>query len=262
VTTAFGVTLGALGFVGAFVSGLLGVGGAVVMIPLLYYVPPFLGVGGLDMREVSGVSMVQVLAAAAVGTWSHGRHASVDRGLAWWGGLAKTVGTFVGALASSRLSGGVLLAVFAVMTTVALPLLFVPSSPRAGAQLGAVSPSQRMAVATGWLGLIGVAAGLVGTGGSFLVVPVMLAFLRLPMRVAIGTSLAVTGMSAVAGVLGKAMTAQIPLGPMALVVLGSVLGAPVGSAVSHRVPVDALRVILAGVVTLVGVGVWWDLLGR
>jgi uncharacterized membrane protein YfcA len=63
-------------------------------------------------------------------------------------------------------------------------------------------------------------------------------------------------------VLGKAMTAQLPLGPMALVVLGSVLGAPVGSAVSHRVPVDALRVILAGVVTLVGVGVWWDLLGR
>jgi uncharacterized membrane protein YfcA len=113
-----------------------------------------------------------------------------------------------------------------------------------------------------WLGLIGVASGLVGSGGSFLVVPVMIVFLRLSMRVAIGTSLAVTGMSAIAGVLGKAVTAQIPLGPAAVVVLGSLVGAPAGAAVSRRVPVRTLRLILIGVVTLVAIRVWWDILGR
>lgn len=261
MTPAFAITLTALGFTGAFVSGLLGVGGAIVMIPLLYYVPPLLGVGGLDMREVSGASMVQVLIAAGMGAWSHGRHAAVDRGLAWVGGVAKTVGTFAGALASSRLSGEALLAVFALMTTAALPMLFFPSPPRDDrADTG--WDTRRAVVAAVWLGLIGVAAGLVGSGGSFLVVPVMVAFLRLPMRIAIGTSLAVTGMSAVAGVLGKAVTAQIPLGPTALVVLGSVLGAPAGSAASRRAPVDLLRGLLAGVVTLVAVQVWWDILGR
>ena len=42
VTAAFILTLATLGFVGAFVSGLVGVGGAIVMIPLLYYVPRFI----------------------------------------------------------------------------------------------------------------------------------------------------------------------------------------------------------------------------
>jgi len=82
VTPAFAGTLVLLGFAGAFVSGLVGVGGAIVMIPLLYYAPPLLGVGSLPMPEVSGVTMVQVLVAAAVGAWIHGRHAAVQRELA------------------------------------------------------------------------------------------------------------------------------------------------------------------------------------
>ena len=43
--------------VGAFASGMVGVGGAIVMIPLLLYVPPLLAVGSLDIRMVAGVTM-------------------------------------------------------------------------------------------------------------------------------------------------------------------------------------------------------------
>src|SRR5262245_6844065 len=62
MTPALLATLAGLGFVGALLSGLVGVGGAVVTIPLLYYVPPWLGVGILGIKEVSGVTMAQVLA--------------------------------------------------------------------------------------------------------------------------------------------------------------------------------------------------------
>src|SRR4029453_13145277 len=62
MTAGFAVTLAALGVVGAFIAGLVGVGGAVVLIPLLYYVPPWLGVGALDVKLVAGVTMGQVLA--------------------------------------------------------------------------------------------------------------------------------------------------------------------------------------------------------
>jgi hypothetical protein len=54
----------ALGLGGGFLSGLLGLGGAIFMIPLLLYVPPILGVGHLDIKQVAAVSMVQVLAAS------------------------------------------------------------------------------------------------------------------------------------------------------------------------------------------------------
>src|SRR5260370_27400867 len=58
------------------------------MIPLLYYVPPLLGAGQLPIQEVAGLSMTQVLAAALMGAWSHGRHALVHHRLAWIGGAA------------------------------------------------------------------------------------------------------------------------------------------------------------------------------
>ena len=57
MTVAFALTLLTLGFVGAFVAGLLGVGGAIVMIPLLLYAPPLLEVGTLDVKAVAGVTM-------------------------------------------------------------------------------------------------------------------------------------------------------------------------------------------------------------
>ena len=86
VSAAFLLTLAALGFAGAFTSGLVGVGGAIVMIPLLLYVPPLLGVGSLDIKTVAGVTMAQVLAASVMGAWTHGRSAMLHRRLALWGG--------------------------------------------------------------------------------------------------------------------------------------------------------------------------------
>lgn len=261
MTPAFAATLALLGFAGAFVSGLVGVGGAIVMIPLLYYVPPLLGVGSLPMREVSGVTMVQVLAASAVGAWTHGRHAAVHRGLALRGGMAMAVASLAGAVVSSQLSARALLSVFAVMATVALPLLAVrPVAADKSATPAGTALSRTLAVVA--LVLIGFASGLVGAGGAFLTVPVMIALLRLPVRLAIGTSLAVTVMSALTGVLGKALTAQIPLGPAGAVMLGSLVGARVGARVSRRIPVRVLQIVLAGLVALVAIREWWDVLGR
>src|SRR5262249_10393084 len=61
MTLAFAATLLGLGLGGAFLAGLLGVGGAIIMIPLLLYVPPFFDVGKLSVKAVAGVTMVQVL---------------------------------------------------------------------------------------------------------------------------------------------------------------------------------------------------------
>jgi hypothetical protein len=177
------------------------------------------------------------------------------------GGAAMAATSLAGALLSSDLSAHTLLLVFAGMATVALPLLAVRPAADDESTSDADSVASR-GLAVVVLALIGFASGLVGAGGAFLTVPVMIGLLRLPMRLAIGTSLAVTGISALAGVLGKALTAQIPLGPAAAVMLGSLLGAQMGARVSRRVPVRTLRLVLAGLVTLVVIRVWWDVLAR
>src|SRR5260370_17420887 len=78
MTLAFALTLVLLGGVGAFVAGLLGVGGAIVMIPLLLYVPPLLGVGSFDVKTAAATTMAQVLGAAGSGVVAHGRHRAVN----------------------------------------------------------------------------------------------------------------------------------------------------------------------------------------
>jgi uncharacterized protein len=257
VTLALALLLFGLAFCGAFVSGLVGVGGAVVMIPLLYYVPPLLGAGELPIQDVAGLSITQVLAAALTGAWSHGRHALVHHRLAWTGGPAMAAGALLGAIASAWVSGRTLLATFALMATAALPLMFVTLAAPARDGDPATARFSRPA-AVGLPGVIGLMAGLVGAGGAFLLVPVLVGLMRVPMRLAIGTSLAMVGMAAVTGFVGKVLTAQVPLWPAATVVLGSLSGAPLGGRVSRRVPVRVLRGVLAGIIALVMLRVWHD----
>ena len=259
VTLAFVLTLLALGLLGAFVAGLLGVGGAIVMIPLLLYVPPLLGVGRLDVKSIAGVTMTQVLIAAASGMLVHRRHGAVDARLAWLGGGAMAAGSLAGALGSKWADERTLLLVFALMVSAAALLILAPG-PRDDAVVDAArvawSPVRAAAVTSG----VGVAAGLVGAGGAFLLVPLLLVVVGIPLRVTIGSSLAITALAAVAGFAGKLATGQIPWAPTLAVVAGAVPGAQLGALVSRRLPPRALKLVLLAFVVLTALRVWGDVL--
>jgi uncharacterized membrane protein YfcA len=259
MTLELGVTLVAIGFVGAFVSGLVGVGGAIVLIPLLYYLPPALGVGRLDIKAVAGVTMVQVLAATVVGGWTHGRHAQVHWSLAWTGGLAMAAGALVGAVASRHVEARVMLTVFALMATVALALMVLPAAHAADDAPATPGPFHRP-LAVGCTSVIGLLAGLLGAGGAFLTLPVLIVLLRVPMRLAIGTSLVMTAMSATMGTLGKLATGQVPMAPTASVVAGALVGARVGAELSQHAPTPLLHGLLAAAIAAVTLRVWGEVL--
>ena len=260
MTVAFAVTLLVLGFLGAFVAGLLGVGGAIVMIPLLLYVPPLLDVGRLDVKAVAGVTMTQVLVAAASGMLAHRRYGAVNARLAWVGGASMAGGSLVGALGSKFVSDDVLLLVFAIMVTAAAFLIFMPPASGVAADGTRVEFSSLRAaiVAAG----VGLAAGLVGAGGAFLLVPLLLVVVGIPIRITIGSSLAITALAASAGFVGKLVTGQIPFGPALAVVLGAVPGAQLGAAVSRRMPPLVLRAALFVFVVLTAIRVWADVFSR
>jgi uncharacterized membrane protein YfcA len=261
MTLAFAATLFGLGLAGAFLAGLLGVGGALIMIPLLLYVPPLLDVGRLSVKAVSGVTMAQVLVAAVSGMLAHRRYRAVDPGLGRVGGLAMAAGSLAGAIGSAWTPDRWLLIVFAGMVTAAAALMLVPVEAVAPpAVTGAAGYSRRRTVAV--CAGVGLAAGLVGAGGAFLLVPLLLVVVGLPIRVTIGTSLAITAVAAAAGVAGKALTGQLPYAPAAVVALGAVPGAQLGAAVSRRLSAEQLRLALGVTIGAIGVRVWWDVLTR
>jgi uncharacterized membrane protein YfcA len=259
VSAAFIATLAALGFAGAFASGLVGVGGAIVLIPLLFYVPPLLSVGSLDIKLVAGVAMAQVLAASAMGAWSHGRGAMLHRRLALWGGSAMALGSLAGAVGSRFVQGRVLLLVFALMATTALLLMFITPAESGLAAAPKSMPFNRAEVVC-FPGAVGLMSGLVGAGGAFLLMPVLIGLMRVPVRLSIGTSLAMAGAGALLGFVGKAATGQVPYIAAAAVVAGSLPGASLGAFLSRRAPVGLLRAILSAVIALAALRVWIDIL--
>jgi uncharacterized protein len=259
VTVPLALIFIVLGLIGAFIAGLLGVGGAIVMVPLLLYGPPLLGVGVLDMKSVSGVTMVQVLVAAASGVVGHHRMRAVHHDLARVGGLAMAAGSFVGAVASHYLSDRALLVVFALMASGALGVLFMRIETEGQPIFADHVAFHRRRAGVVCLG-VGLGAGLVGAGGAFLLVPLLMGVVGVPIRIGIGTSLAITATSAVTGFVGKLITGQIPWGPAVLVALAAVPGAQLGALASRRLSGHRLRSLLFLIVLLTAARVWWDLL--
>jgi uncharacterized membrane protein YfcA len=255
----FLLALVVLSLVGAFVSGLVGVGGAIVMIPLLLYVPPLLDVGRLDVKTVTAVTMVQVFVAALSGMVAHHRRRAVRRDLALVGGLAMALGSLTGAVLSHWADDRTLLLVFGLMTLSALLLLFVPTET-VGQPIFAEHVAFNRPKAVAVCAIVGLAAGLVGAGGAFLLVPLLMVVVGLPIRITVGSSLAITALAATAGVAGKVATGQVPFTPTLAVVCGAVPGAQLGAMVSRRLTGAGLRRVLFVVTLGSAVRVWWDLL--
>lgn len=246
-----------LGFGGAFLSGLVGVGGAIVMIPLLLYVPPLAGLEDLGIKAIAGITIVQVFAASAVGLIGH--RASMNGSLFLALGPAMVVSSLGGALVSELVSPIVLTVVFALMASAAAIMMLAFRKRTVPETDGPVSFNVPGAVAAG--AAVGSSAGLIGAGGAFFLIPVMLYGLRIPVRVTVGTSLGVVAASAAAGLLGKVATGQVNWVLALALVLGALPGARAGAYVSRRTATDRLVVVLGVAIALAAARVWLDVLG-
>jgi uncharacterized membrane protein YfcA len=248
-----------LGAFGGFIAGLLGIGGGIIMAPILLFVPQYLGLPALTMRTVAGLTITQALVACLVGAVVHKKYQFYSRRLVWTMGPAIFLAALAGGVASKLVPNRVLLALFACLALVAAVLMFLPRKAEES-----YSPGQEVTFsrggATGIAVTIGLLGGLVGQGGSFILIPLMLYFLQIPTRVAIGSNLAIVLMSSVAAFLGKLSTFQIPLALAGALILGVIPGTQLGASVSHRMDVRALRLILALVISLAAVRIWMKVL--
>jgi uncharacterized membrane protein YfcA len=246
-----------LAFAGAFLAGLVGIGGAIVMIPLLLYVPALVGLEPIDIKVVAGITMVQVCVAAFIALAGHLQ--GVDRRLFVALAPAMVVASFGGAFVSGFVDPVVLEAVFAGMAAVAAVMVLALRG-RAAPEEGPVAVNPAFAVGAG--SSVGFVAGLVGAGGAFFLIPVMLYGMRIPVRVTVGTSLAVVAAASVAGLIGKVATGQVDWLLALGLVAGAMPGARLGSYVSRRTRTDRLLVILGVAIGLVAVRMWVSILAR
>jgi uncharacterized membrane protein YfcA len=249
----------ALGLGGGFLSGLLGLGGAIFMIPLLLYVPPLLGVGQFDMKQVAAISMVQVLAASLSGVLVHSKHRCVSRSLLVTMGACNAIGNLAGSLWSQHTRSSFLLAVFATLAVIAAVVMFVPRREQ-GADVAPEALEYNRPAAVGVSLAVGTFGGMVGAPGAFVYIPVMIYLLGIPTRIVIGTTLGIVFLGAIAGTIGKMATGQI-LWPAAFaLVAGTVPGARLGGNLSRKVDTRHLRWVIAGIIAITGLKMWHQIL--
>src|SRR5690348_15658661 len=140
------------GSVASFLSGLLGIGGGLVLTPLLLYLPPMLGAPALPVKIVTGLTIVQAISGSLLGTIRHRGYGNVSQRLVWLMGPPSAGASLVGALVSRDTSDRVLLLVFAVMAFAGAVMLLLPVTPQTG---GARDIVVRRPIAVGIAVLLG-----------------------------------------------------------------------------------------------------------
>jgi uncharacterized membrane protein YfcA len=224
-------------------SGLFGVGGGILIVPLLVYLLK------LDQKRAHATSLAAVVPIALVGAWGYGTHGNVNLSAVIYVLLGSIVGATYGAKILHRISLPAIQILFAFMLMLSgLRLLW------------SVDPTHLF---HGWashaflivVGLFsGVLSGLLGVGGGIFVVPALISAAGLSSLEARGTSLAAIVGTALGGAVTHALRGNVEIRLAALCGLGGIPGAFLGVSLSHNLSEGLVVKALAAVILLVAIG--------
>jgi len=249
----------ACGLLAGFLSGLLGIGGATLVVPAMYLLLPLVGVGAAQVPHVAiGSSLLAMIPTAALAALAQHRKGALDIGWLRRLGPGTAIGAALGALLALQLRGPLLALMYAAQAG-SYGFGLLRPRPAGGwradiaAAWGRLSPRLASPVAAGF-------CACAGTGAGSMTVPYLLAH-QVPLLRATATSSALNLALALAGAVAfVARPLAAGEGPpvcwpaAALVAAGALLSVHGGVALAHRLPVARLRRVL-GVVTLLGAAV-------
>ncbi|MBI3677164.1 MAG: sulfite exporter TauE/SafE family protein [Proteobacteria bacterium] len=265
-TFALGLVIA--GVVGGLVAGMLGVGGGIVVVPVLYHVLALLGVDeNIRMHIAVGTSLATIIPTSFSSLSAHNKKGAVD-----WELLRRWVAPMViGVLIGSALAGiarGQWLALFfaSVALPVAIHFAFWGETKRISDHLP--TGLGRFLLPAG----IGGVSTMMGIGGGTVGVPAM-TLCGVPIHRAVGTASAFGAIISIPGTIGSIIAgwgvAHLPPYSFGYVnVLGFLLIAPVsffaapfGAHMAHTMDRRRLRMVFAGFIAITAARMFYDALG-
>lgn len=244
---------GALGLLVGVIVGGLGGGGGVLTVPALVYL-----LGQSPAHATTG-SVVIVGIAAVVGVASRLRGDAVDWRTGAAFGVVGVPAAAAGALAAGAVPAAVLLLSFSLLTIVAAGTMLMSGPERRPPATGdgslRVRTVRRAGAVVAWGLAVGFLTGFLGVGGGFLVVPVLVIALRMPLPRAIGTSLVIITVNAAASLISRAGDLELDWGVVGPFAGAAVVGTLAGKAVGDRLSGPLLTRAFAVLVGLVGLAV-------
>lgn len=255
---AFIITIFLIGFIGSYISGMLGIGGSIIKYPMLLYIPPLFGLAAFSAHEVSGISAVQVFFATIGGVWAYRKGGYLNKTLIGYMGVSILIGSFVGGYGSKLMPESGINLIYGILALLAAVMMFIPKKGIDDIPLHQVTFNKWLAAALALL--VGIGAGIVGAAGAFLLVPIMLVVLKVPTRMTIASSLAITFISSIGATIGKITTGQVDYFPALIMVVASLIASPLGAMAGKKINTKVLQVILAVVIVATAAKIWIDIL--
>lgn len=235
-----------------FVLGLIGGGGSILAVPLLVYV-----VGVASPHVAIGTSAVAVALSAFANLLGHARAGNVRWPCALVFSAAGIAGAAVGSTVGKSFDGQKLLLLFGVlMIAIAIMMLVRKAGDGAAFQpLGRKTASKLLPRLLGMGGLVGGMSGFFGIGGGFLIVPGLMGAARMPMIMAIGSSLVAVTAFGVTTAVSYALSGLVDWRIAILFVAGGVAGGIGGTLLAQRLSghKSMLSRVFASIVAIVGI---------
>ena len=254
----FIITIFLIGFIGSYISGMLGIGGSIIKYPMLLYIPPLLGMAAFTAHEVSGISAVQVFFATIGGVWAYRKDGYLNKALIGYMGISILIGSFIGGFGSKLMSESGINIIYGILALIAAVMMFIPKKGIDDVPFDQVKFNKWLVAVLALI--VGIGSGIVGAAGAFLLVPIMLVVLKIPTRMTIASSLAITFISSIGATVGKLTTGQVDYGSAAIMVVASLIASPLGAMAGKKVNTKILQVLLALLIAATAVKIWMDIL--
>ena len=248
------------GVIAGVLAGLLGVGGGLVIVPMLEFALGFIGVdASIRMHIAVATSLATIIPTSMASTRAHLKRQSVDVALARRWAVWIFIGALAGSWIASQVQSRVLTGIFAVVASLVAVKMILPLDNRTLTDHVPRGPAVIPLPA-----LIGLVSTMMGIGGGSLSVPA-LALLGEPIHRAVGTSALFGLLIAIPGTIGFMLTGYgnplLPPGSIGFVSLfgllfiapATVLAAPLGARLAHALNKRHLTLIFGSFVFIVAV---------
>ncbi|MBY0551796.1 MAG: sulfite exporter TauE/SafE family protein [Candidatus Obscuribacterales bacterium] len=230
-----------VGLASGILSGLFGVGGGIISVPLARHVL------GVVPHVAIGSTLAVILPTSCVGIYNYMKQGRLAVPLALYSGIPAAIGSIAGSNVSKHVEGQILmLGLTALMLLIGVDFLSGYSSrirkkanESDNNEFRSTPRNIAVAIVSGLL--IGLMAGMVGIGGGFILVPLYCYAFGLPVKTAFGSSLIVVALVALPGTIVHTVHEHVDLTLVGSLLVGSLPGAWLGSRLALKTKDEVLK---------------------
>ena len=235
-----------IGIFGGFISGLVGIGGAIIIYPMLLLLPPLVGLPTYSAYIASGLTSSQVFFSTLSGSFKAYKNKDFSRTLVLNMGSGMIIGSILGAILANLINVQFVNMVYIIIALLALILMFIKVAP----STSHIKFNRLLLITIG--GIIGLVSGIVGAGGAFIIIPILLVIFKLPMNMVVTNSIVIAFISSIGAFMIKLLQGYIPINSAIPLILGSILFTPLGMKMGQKIP-DYIQKMIVSILIVIAI---------